>query len=237
LYPYATKEGIDMELHKKKETLWSINKNDSKSSIHLKSIEEAGVLTSLLIGVKNVENEIFFEMNPSEFDNFFSILKSFKSLLLSRNSISSDENLDFASESIKNCEGNNQSIEETTKQALDDLRQKEINSNIPDNLQNSDLTDKQNMNDDLEITEEDLINNEDQSQTEEEFDINTEEIFNALDTIEPSIEPGKVLEGLNATTVSQNEVKTIHENSDGDNKKDTKELNQQKLNPKEWDPW
>ncbi|MHA1727174.1 MAG: hypothetical protein ACTSWY_00400 [Promethearchaeota archaeon] len=72
-----------MELQKKKETLWSVKKKDSDGYFKLKFIEEGGVITGIGIGLSKSDNEIFFEMTPLEFKNFYSIIKSFKDLLYS----------------------------------------------------------------------------------------------------------------------------------------------------------
>ena len=53
-----------MELQKKKETAWVIKKKDNKGYFNFKYIEEEGLITGVGIGLKDLKNEVFFEMTP-----------------------------------------------------------------------------------------------------------------------------------------------------------------------------
>ncbi len=83
-----------MKLEKTNETIWSIKRKEHSGKFVLRSTEGGGRLIKLSITLINEDaNEVCFEMEPSEFKNFFGILSSFKDFVESPN-----HNFNFESE-------------------------------------------------------------------------------------------------------------------------------------------
>lgn len=114
-----------MELEKKRETKWFIKKKGAKKSFYLRSVEDSGQINQIGVGLTHLDDEIYLEMNPEEFKNFYFILKSFKDLLYS-------EGLDVLGEN----HGMEEQESEDENEDLDSLTTRELNSLEKSSLEN-----------------------------------------------------------------------------------------------------
>ncbi|MHA1674420.1 MAG: hypothetical protein ACTSYI_12435 [Promethearchaeota archaeon] len=69
-----------MKLEKANETVWSIKRKENEGKFILRSTEMGGVVTRVAIALERGDEIIEFDMNLSEFKNFFGILTSFKDM-------------------------------------------------------------------------------------------------------------------------------------------------------------
>ena len=69
-----------MKLEKANETVWSIKRKENEGKFILRSTEMGGIVTRVAIALARGEEIIEFDMNQSEFQNFFGILTSFKDM-------------------------------------------------------------------------------------------------------------------------------------------------------------
>lgn len=222
-----------MELQKKKETAWVIKKKDNDGYFKLKYIEEEGLITGVGIGLKDLRNEIYFDMTPLEFKNFYSILHSFKDLLYSEGFDINENNVEESTYD-ENSSIPIESIEDRTFKEIESLRQIEKGSLKFDDENRS----EENLHDDHEtvtIISEDIVH---ETKAIENYNLNTDEIFKDLDNIEPSIEKGGTEQTLDKPS-SDFSINLEEDKNSGDiNDSLTKENNKKKtLDPKEWDPW
>lgn len=222
-----------MELQKKKETAWVIKKKGNDGYFKLKYIEEEGLITGVGIGLKDLRNEIYFDMTPLEFKNFYSVLNSFKDLLYSEGfdiNENNEEEITYDQTSSIPIE----SIEDRTFKEIESLRQIEKGSlNFEDENRS-----EENLNDDHETVTMISEDNIHETQSTENYNLNTEEIFKDLDNIEPSIEKGGSEQTLDKSSPDFRINLEEDKNSGDLNDSLTKENNKKKiLDPKEWDPW
>ena len=224
---------IIMELQKKKETAWVIKKKDNKGHFKFKYIEEEGLITGVGIGLKDLRNEIFFEMTPLEFKNFYSILQSFKDLLYSEGFDINENNVE-ENTSDETAPVPVESLEDRTFKEIESLRQIENDS--------LDLIDEKKIDKDHDIdhksittiSEDNLI----EIKSNEGYNLNTDDIFKELDDIVPSIEKGESEQNLEKSLPEN--IINFEADKKSDELKDSspKEDNKKKqLDPKEWDPW
>jgi len=222
-----------MELQKKKETAWVIKKKDNKGHFKFKYIEEEGLITGVGIGLKDLRNEIFFEMTPLEFKNFYSILQSFKDLLYSEGFDINENNVE-ENTSDETAPVPVESLEDRTFKEIESLRQIENDS--------LDLIDEKKIDKDHDIdhksittiSEDNLI----EIKSNEGYNLNTDDIFKELDDIVPSIEKGESEQNLEKSLPEN--IINFEADKKSDELKDSspKEDNKKKqLDPKEWDPW
>ena len=222
-----------MELQKKKETAWVIKKKDNNGYFKLKYIEDEGLITGVGIGLQDLRNEIFFEMTPLEFKNFYSILQSFKDLLYSEgfdiNENNVEENVYDETPPIPV-----ESIEDRTFKEIESLRQIEKGSL---NFEDENISEK-----DLNIDQETVpMISEDDTQeikSTNDFNLDTDEMFKELDDIIPSIEKGGSNQNLHEPSSDFSINFEKDKNSDDLEDSSAEENNKKKpLDPKEWDPW
>ena len=222
-----------MELQKKKETAWVIKKKDNKGYFKLKYIEDEGLITGVGIGLQDLRNEIYFEMTPLEFKNFYSILQSFKDLLYS-------EGLDINENKVEENMYDEpspipiESIEDRTFKEIESLRQIEKGSL---NFEDENISEK-----DLKIDQETVPMISDNVTQEvkpiEDLNLNTDEMFKELDDIIPSIEKGGSDQFLHEPSSEFGINFEKDKNSDDLEDSSEEENNKKKpLDPKEWDPW
>ncbi len=69
-----------MKLEKANETVWSIKRKENEGKFILRSTEMGGLVTRVAIALERGDEIIEFDMNQSEFQNFFGILTSFKDM-------------------------------------------------------------------------------------------------------------------------------------------------------------
>ncbi|MHA1519359.1 MAG: hypothetical protein ACTSVZ_14110 [Promethearchaeota archaeon] len=70
-----------MKLEKANETVWSIKRKENEGKFVLRSTEMGGVVTRVAVALERGEEFIEFDMNQSEFQNFYGILTSFKDMI------------------------------------------------------------------------------------------------------------------------------------------------------------
>ncbi len=222
-----------MELQKKKETAWVIKKKDNNGYFKLKYIEDEGLITGVGIGLQDLRNEIYFEMTPLEFRNFYSILQSFRDLLYSEgfdiNENNVEENVHNETSPIPI-----ESIEDRTFKEIESLRQIEKGSPIFEDENRS----EKDLNIDKEIVT--MISEEKNQEfkSDEDFNPDTEELYKELDDIIPSIEKGGSDQNLYDSSSDFSMNFEDDKNSDDLEDSPIKENNKKKpLDPKEWDPW
>ncbi len=70
-----------MKLEKSNETCWSIKRKNNPGIFSLRYTESGGTIVKISITLNDTIHETKFEMNISEFENFFGIISSFKDLI------------------------------------------------------------------------------------------------------------------------------------------------------------
>lgn len=222
-----------MELQKKKETAWIIKKKDNNGYFKLKYIEEEGLITGVGIGLKDLRNEIYFDMTPLEFKNFYSVLNSFKDLLYSEGFDINENNVEESAYD-ETSSIPIESIEDRTFKEIESLRQIEKGSL---NFEDENRSEEDLKNDHETVT---MISKDDfhEIKSNKDFNLNTDEIFKDLDNIEPSIEKGRTEQTLD-TPLPDFSINIEEDKNSGDLDDSLTEENNKKktLDPKEWDPW
>lgn len=255
-----------MELKKKKETLWTIDKKDQEGCFKLRSTEIGGKIDLIGVGLSKSNIEVFFDMTPEEFKSFFTILKAFKDLVNS-------EGIEFVSEEMDELQDSQISINgDSIERGLDKKIVKSItslasktdeneineNGNIKSssNMENDEVVIDRNNNDiytekNQEIDENthpeneqnSNLNSNPQDQEFNEDSINIDEIFKDIDSVTPQDIKEKGLEFGNEDSLKGNsseeseiEEKENHKKSENE-KKEGKGEDEEDLNPLDWDPW
>ena len=70
-----------MKLEKSNDTCWSIKRKNKPGTFSLRFTESGGEIIKVSISLNDTIHETKFEMNLSEFENFFGIISSFKDLI------------------------------------------------------------------------------------------------------------------------------------------------------------
>jgi len=234
-----------MEIQKKKETQWVIKKKDGKGAFKLKYYEDAGIITDVGIGLKDLDKEIFFEMTPLEFKNFVSVLKSFINLLYAEGlelmNVDLLNNIQEA-QTTQNESQYDDNIDNSTEKEIENLRQIEAGNqqqdiSQPDKLISQETEPNENSgNIESEQLILDPINNlHDFPPLDERNEINTEKIFNEIDNIVPTVENGDKGEQENRDT--DNLTKTNDNNNEFEIETKDEQKKKNGLDPKDWDPW
>ncbi|MHA1721219.1 MAG: hypothetical protein ACTSWX_10615 [Promethearchaeota archaeon] len=103
-----------MKLEKSNETCWSIKRKNKPGTFSLRFTESGGEIIKVSITLNDTIHETKFEMSVSEFENFYSIVSSFRDLI-KPNGVQKQELGQFSDESLSN-------YDEFSKQSSSNLK-------------------------------------------------------------------------------------------------------------------